>query len=413
MSSLPLPRVRTTTDGGKELPRLFQQSEATSAQRRFPVYLVDATDGITPETGENGEQPQISKNGGSFGNTSAVLVAVSNGHYYVELTAAELDTAGYIAVRFKSANTAEFNMDGQVIGLDIYDATGSGLTAVPWNSAWDAEVQSECADALSAYDPPTKAEMDSAHSTTDGKIDTVDTVVDAILVDTGTSLPSTLSTIDSEIGTIDGIVDSILVDTNELQTDDVPGLIATLDAVVDTVKAETALIVADTNELQSDDVPGLIATLDAVVDTVKAETALIVADTNELQSDDIPGSLSTLSGKVDTVDGIVDAILVDTAVIGSAGAGLTAVPWNAAWDAEVQSECNDALVALNLDHLMAVADADDVVNNSALAKIVSKTATADWSTFTHTTDSLEAIGDELVGTDITKLLTLLQARANV
>ena len=28
---------------------------------------------------------------------------------------------------------------------------GSGLTAIPWNSAWDAEVQSECADALAAY----------------------------------------------------------------------------------------------------------------------------------------------------------------------------------------------------------------------------------------------------------------------
>ena len=31
-----------------------------------------------------------------------------------------------------------------------------------WNAAWDAEVQSEAADALSAYDPPTKAELDAA-----------------------------------------------------------------------------------------------------------------------------------------------------------------------------------------------------------------------------------------------------------
>lgn len=42
--------------------------------------------------------------------------------------------------------------------------------------------------------------------------------------------------------------------------------------------------------------------------------------------------------KVDTA-----ATLVDTAEIGAAGAGLTAVPWNAAWDAEVQSEVDDAL----------------------------------------------------------------------
>ena len=29
--------------------------------------------------------------------------------------------------------------------------TGTGLTAIPWNTSWDAEVQSECADALAAY----------------------------------------------------------------------------------------------------------------------------------------------------------------------------------------------------------------------------------------------------------------------
>lgn len=41
------------------------------------------------------------------------------------------------------------------------------------------------------------------------------------------------------------------------------------------------------------------------------------------------------------------AILVDTAEIGAAGAGLSAIPWNASWDAEVQSEVNDGLVAYN------------------------------------------------------------------
>jgi len=54
---------------------------------------------------------------------------------------------------------------------------------------------------------------------------------------------------------------------------------------------------------------------------------------------------ATTQGKIDTVDGIVDAILLDTAEIGAAGAGLSAVPWNAAWDAEVQSEVADGLAA--------------------------------------------------------------------
>ena len=45
------------------------------------------------------------------------------------------------------------------------DYTGTGYSAIPWNSSWDAEVQSECADALNAYDPPTKAEMDAMWTT--------------------------------------------------------------------------------------------------------------------------------------------------------------------------------------------------------------------------------------------------------
>lgn len=40
-------------------------------------------------------------------------------------------------------------------------SNGSSLSAIPWNASWDAEVQSECADALTAYDPPTRAEATS------------------------------------------------------------------------------------------------------------------------------------------------------------------------------------------------------------------------------------------------------------
>lgn len=148
------------------------------------------------------------------------------------------------------------------------------------------------------------------------------------------------------------------------------------------------------------------------VDGMNTNVSSILADTNELQSDDIPGSLSTLSGKVDTVDGIVDAILVDTAVIGSAGAGLTAVPWNSAWDAEVQSECNDALVALALDHLVSASVAGgDIADNSIIAKLVSKESTADWDDFANTTDSLQAIADTQTSSDMTTLTKIIEAKS--
>ena len=85
--------------------------DTVAARRRAPLYLVDATDGITPETGEAAGQPQISKNGAAWANTTATLTAVGNGKYYVELTAAELSDLGTISVRYKSAATAEFSRD--------------------------------------------------------------------------------------------------------------------------------------------------------------------------------------------------------------------------------------------------------------------------------------------------------------
>jgi hypothetical protein len=106
-------------------------SESTAARRRVYFHLVDATDGITAETGEAAGQPQLSKNGAAFANTSATLTAIANGRYYVELTAGELDTLGSIQLRYKSANTAEGIAGGQVAAFNPYDAVRLGLSALP------------------------------------------------------------------------------------------------------------------------------------------------------------------------------------------------------------------------------------------------------------------------------------------
>ena len=79
-----------------------------------------------------------------------------------------LDAAGVrTAVGLAAANldtqlaTIDSVVDAIVIDTTEIGAAGAGLTAVPWNAAWDAEVQSEVADALAVYDPPTKTELDS------------------------------------------------------------------------------------------------------------------------------------------------------------------------------------------------------------------------------------------------------------
>jgi hypothetical protein len=95
----------------------------------------------------------------------------------------------------------------------------------------------------------------------------------------------------------------------------------------------------------------------------------------------------------------IDAVLVDTAEIGAAGAGLTeaggtgdqytAIPWNAAWDAEVESEVSDALVAVNLDHVAGTA-APGIAPAGTYLDILADDGTA---TYDRTTDSLQALRD--------------------
>ena len=95
------------------MSRLYLLNESLAARRQFPVFLVDGVDGITAEDGENGGQPQISKAGGAFANTQNTLVFLSDGAYTLDL-GTDVDTLGQFTIRYKSANTAEFNMDGQV-----------------------------------------------------------------------------------------------------------------------------------------------------------------------------------------------------------------------------------------------------------------------------------------------------------
>jgi hypothetical protein len=101
-----------------------------------------------------------------------------------EMVARTLTAASYATAT--ALQTVDDNVDAILVDTAEIGAAGAGLTAVPWNVSWDAEVQSEVTDALNAYDPPTKAELDSAVSplATAANLATVDTVVDAIKVTT-------------------------------------------------------------------------------------------------------------------------------------------------------------------------------------------------------------------------------------
>jgi hypothetical protein len=86
-----------------------RKNEATAARRRAYFYCVDATDGMSPETGEAGGQPQVSLDGEAFTNTGiGTLTHLGNGRYYADLTQTKVNvTSGVLSTRYKSANTAE------------------------------------------------------------------------------------------------------------------------------------------------------------------------------------------------------------------------------------------------------------------------------------------------------------------
>lgn len=341
--------------------------QSTAYTFRMGPFL-DETDGKTAETGLTISQADVrlSKGGGNFAQKNESTSASHDeiGYYIVLLDATDTATVGELLVAVHESGALPVFKTFQVVEEAIYDAiyggsadlvtkvdaidtvvdavkvvtdaistNGSGLSAIPWNSSWDAEVQSEVADGLAAYDSPTKAEMDSAHSTTDGLIGAVDTVVDAIKVVT-----DAISTNGSGLSAVpwnaawDAEVQSECADA--LTAYDAPTK-AELDSAFTEIKGGSW---ASTDTLEAIRDRG-----DAAWTTGgggSAPSAAAIADAVWDEATSGHTSSGTFGEQVKTD---IDAILLDTAEIGSAGAGLTAVPWNASWDAEVQSEVADAL----------------------------------------------------------------------
>lgn len=362
--------------------------------------------------------------------------------------------------------TVDTVVDSILVDTAEIGSAGAGLTGIPYNSAWDADIQSECNDALVALgldhlmsasvagtdvaDDSVIAQLVSASGTADwddfdngtDSLQAIRDRGDANWSSSGASLvlqSTTIATLASQTsftltaGSSDDDAYNgclIVITDSSTTTQKAVGVISDYTGSTKTVTLLNdpgvfTMAVGDTVDVIAD--RALKATVDnrtldvtatgaAGIDWGNVENASTAVDLsgtdiqlcdtittytgNTVQTGDAFARLgapagASVSADIATIDSNVDAILVDTAEIGAAGAGLTAVPWNSSWDAEVQSECNDALVALGLDHLVnAAVVGADVTDNSIFAKIVSKSATADWDDFINTTDSLQAIRDK-------------------
>ncbi len=158
---------------------LVLANQGTAARRRMYFHLVDATDGMTPETGEAGGQPQISSDGGAWTNTGiGTLNSIGNGDYYADVTLAAVSVAGTsIKGRYKSANTAECPAVEmvRVVAFDVDDAAALGLSRL--DVATGTRATQTSVDILATAAAAIKAKTDQLVFSLAGKVDAA--IVDA------------------------------------------------------------------------------------------------------------------------------------------------------------------------------------------------------------------------------------------
>lgn len=327
-----------------------------------------------------GADTEISKDGAAFADcTNEATEIGTSGCGYIDLTSTEM------------------NADNVIIKTTVTNTDALPLVTVVWPE--------EAGDYRLAATPPTAGE-----------------VADAVW-DEATSGHTTSGTFGEQLKTD---VDAILADTNELQTNQGNWLTATgfsTHSAADAADAVWEELISDHSGTSGSTAEALAAAgsagdpwSTALPGAYSAGTAGYIVGTN------LNATVSSRATQtsVDTIDGIVDSILVDTAEIGAAGAGLTeaggtgdqftSIPWNASWDAEVQSEVADALAVYDPPTNAELEARTIVAANYALEGTLTAMKGA---TFNGSTDSLEAIRDALsvVGSDVITNGTVLALMA--
>lgn len=195
------------------------------------------------------------------------------------------------------------NVASQTIGAQLVSATdGSAVTSGTTTVAVTIDGGTQGAGAGTVAHEgngywsyaPTQAETNGAHiafTFTNSSAVPVTVQVYTTFPQTGDSFarlgaPAGAS-VSADIATIDGNVDAILVDTG-----------TTLDGKINTIDTEVAAIKAVTDNLPDS---GALTSIATALETVDANVDAILVDTG-----------TTLDGKINTIDTVVDAIKVQT-----------------------------------------------------------------------------------------------------
>lgn len=201
---------------------------------------------------------------------------ISDGVYRLDLPDAAVATgADYVSIGGEVTGMIVIGGRVKLTDVDMNDGVRGGMTALP-NAAADAAGGLPISDAgaldldalnVNINDIETDTAVIGAAGAgltalaTQASVNTIDTNVDAILVDTGTTLDGALATVDAN-------VDAILVDTGTT----LDGALATVDANVDAILLDTAEIGAAGAGLTALATQASVNTIDGIVDAIVVDT---------------------------------------------------------------------------------------------------------------------------------------------
>ena len=280
-------------------------------------------------------------------------------------------------IRDKEADIEADTQDLQTqVGTD-----GAGLTALPWNAAWDAEVQSECTDALNAYDPPTNAEMVARTKLTADYADktTLDTVAGDVAGLDGAAM-ITQANVRTAVGLASANLDTQLADIPTVAEMEARTLVAAsyFDPATDVVAHVTLVDTTTTvtNAVTASGIPTAAANADAVWDEARSGHT----------------GTGTFGEGVASVQGNVTGNVASvTGAVGSVTAGVTVTTNNDKTGYALTSAYDAAKTAAQAGNAMALTSDE----RTATALVVAAEIVGNGMSIEDFADELNAVGVDL------------------
>lgn len=247
--------------------------------------------------------------------------------------------AGLSAVPWNASWDAEVESE---VDDSIGGGTGTALTAIPWNASWDAEVQSEAADAINADTGdsftaiPWNASWDAEVQSEANDALVVLHLDHLLAVSWDPSSEPVADALLAELTENDGGVARFTANSLE-QAPSGGGCIAAGGCSASGTLAGTHT--SSTADLGTN-APG--AASDLVGKTLDIPAKFF---SRVITAYNTTTGVATFDATSVTLEDSDAWYLWDTAPGGALGTGseFTAIPWNSAWDAEVESEVDDAL----------------------------------------------------------------------